>query len=69
MKYKLLIERKITHIGSVEIEAESKEDAERKYWEPDYSKGEEIIFDSEIDWDEIGADYEIVKIKEINDGH
>ena len=69
MKYKLLIERKITHIGSVEIEAESKEDAERKYWEPDYRKGKEIIFDSEIDWDEIGADYEIVKIKEINDGH
>lgn len=69
MKYKLLIERKITHIGSVEIEAESKEDAERKYWEPDYRKGEEIIFDSEIDWDEIGADYEIVKIEEIKNGH
>ena len=69
MKYKLLIERKITHIGSVEIEAESKEDAERKYWEPDYRKEEEIIFDSEIDWDEIGADYEIVRIEEIKNGH
>ena len=50
MKYRLEIMRRATDIGYVEVEAESREDALRKYFEPDISKGEELIFDSDIDW-------------------
>ena len=64
MVYTLTINRTIEYIGTVEIEAESKEDAERKYLNPDYRKGEYLIFDDEIDWDDVGAEYHIDSIEE-----
>lgn len=65
MKYRLTIKRTREDFGTVEIEAESVEDAKRKYFEPDYSKGEEVIFDDEIDWDEDDYDYELTDVEEI----
>lgn len=56
-KYTLKITRTRTDIGYVAIEAESKEDALRKYYYPDSSKGEYVIFDDEIDWLEDDGDY------------
>lgn len=67
-KYCLHINRVIHDNGTVIIDAESKEDAERKYWEPDYSKGERIIFDDEITWsDDAVYDYYITEIEEVTE--
>lgn len=61
MKYELTIKRMVVESGTVVIDAGSYEEAERKYFEPDYSKGERIIFDEEIEWnDDCAYDYEIV---------
>ena len=65
MKYRLFIKRTIETLGCIEIEAESKKDAERKYWEPDFDKGEHLIFDDEIEWDVEQSDYEITNIQEL----
>ena len=55
-KYTLKITRTRTDVGYVDIVAESKDDALRKYWEPDISKGEHAIFDDEIEWDAWASD-------------
>ena len=57
MKYELRIDRISIDVGYVEIEAESEDDALRKYWEPDFSKGEDIIFDDEIAWSHCDSEY------------
>lgn len=48
--YKLKITKTRVDYGYVLIEAENDDDAIRKYMEPDYDKGEDLIFDGEIDW-------------------
>ena len=58
MKYTLRIKRTVTDIGYVDIEADNPSDALRKYWSPDYSKGEYVIFDDEIKWDDGAVDYD-----------
>lgn len=50
--YKLKITRTRVDYGYVLIEAASDDDAIRKYFEPDINKGEDLIFDDEIDWDD-----------------
>lgn len=48
-KYTLTILRTSYDIGKVTIEAESPEDAERKYFHPKVD--EDVVFDDMIDWD------------------
>lgn len=55
--YTLKITRTRMDIGYITINAESEEDALRKYYYPDSSKGEYVIFDDEIDWLEDDGDY------------
>ena len=59
MLYTLEITRIRRDVGHVQIEADSPEEALRKYWEPDFDKGEDFIFDCDIDWyDEDEGEYE-----------
>lgn len=60
-KYTLTIRR--TDIGTVTIEAESAEDAERKYWCP--KDDEPLIMDDEIEWYYEQAEYEVSNIEEV----
>lgn len=61
MKYRLTIKRTREDFGTVEIEAESIEDAERRYLNPNWD--EEIIFDDEIEWDEDDGEYEVTDVE------
>lgn len=61
MKYKLKITRTLTDVGFIEIEADSAEDAKRKYFYPTHD--ERIIFDDEIDWHDGDEDYEAEVMK------
>lgn len=56
MKFRLKIVRTRIDVGYVAVEAESEDEALRKYWEPDFSNGEDFIFDDEIDWDVLDCD-------------
>lgn len=56
--YKLKITRTRVDYGYVLIEAENDDDAIRKYMEPDYNKGEYLIFDDEIEWEDSAAEYD-----------
>lgn len=58
MVYTLEITRTRRDVGHVQIEADSPEEALRKYWEPDFGKGEVFIWDCDIDWDEGNGEYE-----------
>lgn len=58
MKYLVEVTRTRVDVGYVTIEAEDQEEALRKYYAPDYSKGEELIFDSEIDWETKEENYD-----------
>lgn len=58
MEYVLKIRRTRTDVGYVTIEADNPDEALRKYWEPDYSKGEDAIFDDEIEWESESEDYD-----------
>lgn len=67
MKYMLQVERIRTDIGFVTIEADSPEEAERKYLEPKVD--EEVIFDDEIDWDDTMCcdEYQIISVEREGD--
>lgn len=56
--YTIRVTRVVKDIGYVDIEAKDGKDALRKYWEPDFSKGENLIFDDEIEWQDPAARYE-----------
>lgn len=62
MKYTLMVIRKVKDVGFVDIEANDWKDAIRKYWNPEPSKGEDIIFDDEVRWDDSATkyDYDVV---------
>ena len=63
MKYRLTIKRTREDFGSVEIEAQNAEEAERKYLNPNWD--EELIFDDEIEWDEDDGEYEVIDVEEV----
>lgn len=62
--YKLEITRTRVDVGYVTMEAESAEDAIRKYKEPDYNKGEYLIFDDEIEWDFDDGEYDVEVVED-----
>ena len=62
MIYTLTIHRAIFYEGTVDIEAESSEEAKRKYFRPKWY--EDIIFDDEIDWEEYDAEYWVRNVTE-----
>lgn len=56
MKYSVLVTRTLIERGRFEIEAESREEALRKYYEP--TAGEHIYFDDETTWWEVDVSYD-----------
>lgn len=64
MVYTLTINRAIFYEGTVDIKAESPEEAKRKYFRPNPEWNEHLIFDDEIDWDEYNAEYTVLNVTE-----
>lgn len=62
-KYKLTIMRTIRDCGTVIIEADSPEEAEEKYFRP--KQNEHVIFDDEIEWDNMSYAYDVFDIKSV----
>lgn len=60
--YKLEITRTRVDVGYVMMEAESAEDAIRKYKNP--GRDEDLIFDCDIDWDFDDGEYDVEVVED-----